>query len=166
MRFKKSPSFRHGVHAVTSLKRTSCTFSSNFSPVLGELIWVSGKQNQKQNEIARRNSEVFTISSIDVKVGCCIILLVNTLQASTKNKSKIVPSNYPVISSPSIAEKVVENAQEVRFSDVAAWMPCRNDSDFSKRAGIKNLSGRLSFAYFSLATQRKVRPAAGKTSYL
>ena len=73
----------------------------------------------------------------------------------------------PHVSSPSIGGKLPENAQDVRFSDDATWMSHRNDGNFLKRAGNKNELGRLSFAYFSLAKQRKVRPAAGKkTIYL
>src|SRR6187402_3461358 len=38
-RFGKWPSFRRDIHVSTSLKRTSCAFSSHFPPVLGELVW-------------------------------------------------------------------------------------------------------------------------------
>ena len=70
------------------------------------------------------------------------------------------------MSSPSIGGKLLENAQEVRFSDDATRISHRNDSNFPKRAGNANEPGRLSFAYFSLAKQRKVRPAAGKQTHL
>src|SRR6187402_3719093 len=40
-RFGKWPSFRRDIHVSTSLKRTSCAFSSHFPPVLGELVWES-----------------------------------------------------------------------------------------------------------------------------
>ena len=66
-------------------------------------------------------------------------------------------------SSPSIGGKLTENAQDVRFSDDATGMSHRNDGNLPKRAGDTNEMGRLSFAYFSLANQRKVRRAAGKT---
>jgi hypothetical protein len=56
----------------------------------------------------------------------------------------------------------MQNAQEVRFSDDATWMSHRNGVNFPKRAGNKNETGRFSFAYFSFARQRKVRPAAGR----
>ena len=60
-------------------------------------------------------------------------------------------------SSPSTGGKLLENVQEVRFSDVAAWMPRRNDSNFPKRAGntnaVKHMDVReLPFGYFSLST--------------
>jgi len=67
------------------------------------------------------------------------------------------------VSSPSIGRKFLQNAQDVRFSDDATWMSHRNGGNFLKRAGNKNEPGRLSFAYFSLAKQRKVWPAAGET---
>jgi len=38
-RFGKFPSFRYDIHVASSLKRTSCAFSGNFPPMLGELIW-------------------------------------------------------------------------------------------------------------------------------
>jgi hypothetical protein len=67
------------------------------------------------------------------------------------------------VASPSIGGKLMENKQEVCFSHDATWMLHRNDSNFPKRTGEMKLQGRFSFAYFSLAKQRKVRPAAGKT---
>ena len=49
----------------------------------------------------------------------------------------------------------------MRFSDDTARMPCRNDSNYMRSGGNKSEMGRFSFAYFSLARQRKVRPTAG-----
>ena len=38
-RFRELPSFRCDIRVASSLKRTSCAFSGNFPPMLGELIW-------------------------------------------------------------------------------------------------------------------------------
>jgi len=53
------------------------------------------------------------------------------------------------VASPSIAGKLMENKQDVCFSDDATWMSHRNDSNFPKRARETKPQGRLSFAYFS-----------------
>ena len=69
------------------------------------------------------------------------------------------------MSSPSIGGKLVANAQEVRLSDVATWMSRRNDSNFPKRAVIKNELGVFSFGYFSLDKQRKVTRQRGEKKF-
>ena len=66
------------------------------------------------------------------------------------------------MNSPSTGRKLVSNGRDARLSDDAPGMARGNDSNFLKRTGETSDWGRLSFAYFSLATQRKVRPAAGK----
>ena len=58
----------------------------------------------------------------------------------------IYPSH---MSSPSSGGKFLQNAQEVRFSDVATWMSHRNGRYFLSSAGNRSELGRLSFAYFS-----------------
>src|SRR6187402_1402806 len=50
-RFGKWPSFRRDIHVSTSLKRTSCAFSSHFPPVLGELV----RGNQKRRARAKQS---------------------------------------------------------------------------------------------------------------
>ena len=72
----------------------------------------------------------------------------------------------PHTSSPSIGGKLPENAQDVRFSGDATWMSHRNDGNLPKRAGNTNELGVISFAYFSLDKQGKVRPAAGETMFV
>ncbi len=62
--------------------------------------------------------------------------------------------NGPPWSSPSIAGKFAQNAQDVRFSDDATGMSHRNDGNLPKRAGNTNEMGRLSFGYFSLAKHK------------
>jgi hypothetical protein len=73
----------------------------------------------------------------------------------------IYGTEWSLEASPSIGGKLLENKQDVCFSDDATWMSHRNDSNFPKRAGETKPQGRLSFAYLSLAKQRKVRPAVG-----
>ena len=59
------------------------------------------------------------------------------------------------MSSPSTGGKLPKNGQDVRFSDVAPGMACRNGGNFPKRTGNTNELGRLSFAYFSFGGAKK-----------
>ena len=66
------------------------------------------------------------------------------------------------VRSPSIGGEFWENKQEVCFSDDATRMSRRNDHNSPRSAGSRSKLGVVSFAYFSLDKQRKVRPAAGE----